>query len=482
MELRLFLPETLLLTISVLLLCLTLAPRETVKKVLYPFLVISSVTLVASCLAALRLSGDLFYSTYRVDGLSQGFKLLLSLAFLFTVFLSRSPVAIERSRQTEYYLFLSTSLLGMMMMTSAVDWLALYISMELSSYSLYLLAALRNDKKSAEGSVKYLILGAAGSGVFLWGVSLVVGLSGTTSLLGLSAHPALMTSPVFLLAMAFVSFAFLFKLSGFPMHFWAPDVYESAATPVVNFIATASKAAAVAILIRVFLLVPPTGDIAALLAALAFVSMTLGNCVALVQKDVKRLLAYSSIAQAGYLLIGLLTGSFEGLSSSFFYAIAYVLMNTAAFFVTVFVAKDESQDNPQLSHFDGLAERSPFLALILLLSLLSLAGIPPLVGFTGKWILFSAAMDQGHWFLVLWAVLNSVVSLFYYLTLVKHAYLEKPRSDRPITVPLPMKAFGLLLILAMVFLGIFPNPVIQFTQGAIAQVSAREALVQALPR
>jgi NADH-quinone oxidoreductase subunit N len=195
--------------------------------------------------------------------------------------------------------------------------------------------------------------------------------------------------------------------------------------------------------------------------------------VALLQTDVKRLLAYSSIAQAGYILVGLLAGSFEGYSSAFFYAFAYILMNAGAFLVTLMVAKSIGHDNPQISHFDGLAERAPFLSLLLLLSLLSLAGIPPLVGFTGKWILFSAAMDKGHWFLVLWGVLNSVVSLFYYLTLVKHAYLEKPKIGTPMAVPLYIKTLGLALFCAIILLGVFPNLFITFAQEAVASTILR---------
>jgi NADH-quinone oxidoreductase subunit N len=278
----------------------------------------------------------------------------------------------------------------------------------------------------------------------------------------------LAAQPAFTVGLLFSIFAFLFKLSGFPAHFWAPDVYESASTPVTSFIATASKAAAVAVLIRILSLTGLPGRMTMILGAAAFVSMTLGHCAALLQKDVKRLLAYSSIAQAGYLVVGLIAGSFEGYSSALFYAVAYVLMNTGAFFVVVSVARAENDDNPQIRHFDGLAERSPFLALILLLSLLSLAGIPPLVGFTGKWILFSAAVDRGHWFLVLWGVLNSVVSLFYYLTLVKHAYLEKPKVGGPMTLPLHWRVLGFVLLAAILLFGIFPNCLITFCQAAIA--------------
>ena len=427
-----------------------------------------AVTAVVS-FAALHSSGSLFSSSYRVDLLSQGFKAILSLSFIITILFSREIISIPKSKEPEYFFFITTAALGMMMLTSAVNILTLYVSLELSSYSLYLLSGLKQDRLSAEASVKYLIFGAATSGVFLWGFSLIAGLSGTLSLLEISQNAAaLAIQPAFLLGVAFVSFAFLFKLSGFPAHFWAPDVYENAATPAVAFIATASKGAAVAILIRVLMATGIAHPFVIVLGVIAFISMTLGNCVALVQQDVKRLLAYSSIAQAGYILVGLLSGSADGYSSSFFYALAYILMNSGAFLVTLMVAKSVAHDNPQISHFDGLAERSPFLALILLLSLLSLAGIPPLVGFTGKWILFSAAMNRGHWFLVLWGVLNSVVSLFYYLTLVKHAYLEKPKTASPLSVPLPIRLLGLALFFALVLLGVFPDTFITFAQQAIA--------------
>lgn len=469
MKIFLFLPETLLLILIVLLLCLTLVKKGPSPVRLNAWMVLAAATLVGVSLYSLNGSGALFYSTYRVDLLSGGFKFLLATAFLFTVLLSADSIAIPNRSQVEYYFFLSTATLGMMMLTSAMELLTLYISLELSSYSLYLLTALGGQKRNAEAGVKYFLFGAATSGVLLWGLSLLSGLAGTTSMAGIAARvPDLFGQPVFFLGLLFVSLAFLFKLSGFPAHFWAPDIYESAGTAVTHFIATASKGAAVAIFIRFLMLMGLTDAAVTLLGIFAFVSMTLGNCVALVQRDLKRLLAYSSIAQAGYILVGLLPGSFEGYSSAFFYAFAYVLMNTGAFLVMILVAKSIRHDNPQLEHLNGLAERSPFLALILLLSLLSMAGIPPLVGFTGKWILFSAAMNQGHWFLVLWGVLNSVVSLFYYLTLVRHAYLEKPSAPAaPLVLPWRVKALGLFLLCALVFLGLAPNALVVFTQKAI---------------
>lgn len=468
MNFSLFLPETVVLAGSLAVLVLTLANQNKVTGFLHPFMLALSFAILGACVYSAYSKGDLFYSTYKIDLLSQGFKCVLALAFLLTVLFSKKIISITENRQIEYFFFLLTALLGMMMIPSSSDILTLYLSLELSAYSLYLLSALRQDKKVAEASVKYLIFGAASSGIFLWGFSLVAGLAQTTSLVEISKNiPSLITQPAFSLGLVMASFSFLFKLSSFPVHFWAPDVYEISSSCVTNFIATASKAAAVAVLIRIFMWMGISSAFVTILGVLAFLSMTLGNCVALMQKDLKRLLAYSSIAQAGYILVGLLAGSAEGYSSSFFYAFAYVLMNSAAFLVVILTANSLQQDNPQISDLDGLAERSPFLALILLLSLLSLAGIPPLVGFTGKWILFSAAMDKGHWFLVLWGVLNSVVSLFYYLTLVKHAYLEKPKVAGPILIPLSIKITGFLLLAALVILGVFPNFFITFAQKAI---------------
>jgi NADH-quinone oxidoreductase subunit N len=423
------------------------------------------------CIWSFGASGSLFAGSYRIDLLSQSFKALVVLGLLFTVFISQTS-AIPAKRTPEYFTFLLSGALGMAMLPSSADLLTLYVSMELSSYSLYLLTAFRPDRRNAESSVKYLILGAAASGVFLWGTSLVTAFAGSASLETIALRaPEFMAEPAFFLGLIFMLFAFLFKLSAFPVHFWAPDAYETAATPVTAFIATASKAAAVSLLVRVMHAAGVSSGMQLILGIFAFLSMTLGNTVALMQKDVKRLLAYSSVAQAGYILVGLLAGSMEGYSSSLFYAFAYLLMNAGAFLVVWVVGRAAGRENPSLSDFNGLAERAPKLALLLLLSLLSLAGIPPLAGFTGKWILFAAAMQKGHWFLVLWGVLNSVVSLFYYLTLVKHAYLEKPSVPGELKVSAPVVALGLALAAAIVGLGLFPEPAITLAQKALTTAS-----------
>ncbi len=491
-NLFLFGPETILLGLIVAQLGVLLGPRGAAERWSGALTALGAVAAGAAAWATLNApAAGAFGGTYRIDALSQGYKMLFAAALLVTAIVSRrgarprlpdggqvpdggqAPLPADRAGET--HLFLATGTLGMMMMPCAADLLTLYISLELSSYSLYLLASLRRDRRDAEAGVKYLLFGAATSGFMLWGMSLLAGLAGTTSLVGIAdASGALAGQPVFLLALVLVSFAFLFKLSAFPLHFWAPDAYQIASTPAVLFIATASKAAAVAVLSRFFIWTGPIQPaLVSILGAVAFLSMTLGNAAALVQRSVKRLLAYSSVAQAGYILVGLLSGSLEGYSSAFFYAVAYAVMNAGALLVVLAVSPSARTDDPELRHFDGLAERSPFLALILLLSLLSLAGIPPLAGFTGKWVLFSAAMDKGHWFLVLWGVLNSVVSLYYYLTLVKHVYLEKAADPSPLVLSPSLKALGLAVFVLLVGLGVFPSPLIEFARSAVTTALIR---------
>lgn len=431
-------------------------------------LLLSGLAVGAGCLS-LGASGEFFTGTYRIDGLSQIFKLLVSLGLFATVILSERARADEPDARSESFLFLGSGALGMTLMVSAADLVTLYLSLELSSYSLYLLAALRTGRRNPEAALKYLIFGAASSGILLWGLSVIAGSAGTLSLPAIAASSAaLSTQPAFALGAALVVLAFLFKLSAFPMHFWAPDAYEAASTPVVHFIATASKAAGVGIFIRFLIWTGLSAPLALLLGVFSFASMTLGNTAALVQRDVKRLLAYSSVAQAGYLVLGLSSGSLDGHASAVFYAAAYLIMNAGAFLAVWHVASVCGKDNPSVEDFDGLAERAPFTALLLLVSLLSLAGIPPLAGFTGKWILFAAAMDRGLWFLVVWAVLNSVVSLFYYLTLVKHAYLKKPAVAGRLSLPPAAAVLGAAVFAALVLLGLFPDPLIRFAQAAVS--------------
>lgn len=447
----------------------------TLKKTPLPNGLLSRIALYLTLLTLLaswvtwRAHDTLFFNTYRVDLYSQSFKFILSIALFVIVLLSDKTLGISDEIRPEYFMFLSSASLGLMMLTSASELLTLYVSLELSSYSLYLLVALRNEKWNAEAGIKYLLLGAVASGLLLYGMSLVIGLAQSPLLADIAVKlPEISKEPAFLLGVLFILFSFFFKLSAFPFHFWAPDVYEASNTQITAFIASASKAAAAAVLIRLLLVLDPSLASLPALIGISVVSMTLGNVVALVQKDMKRLLAYSSIAQAGYIVVGLMGGKPDGFVAVMFYAFAYVVMNLAAFMVTIAVARDSHFDNPQVSSFNGLADRSPLLALVLLLSLLSLAGIPPLAGFTGKWLLFMAAMGKGHWFIVLLGVINSIISLFYYLIVVKHAYFEKSQKSAPFNVPFSMKLLSYAFIIALLTIGIFPTFFVEQAHLALA--------------
>jgi NADH-quinone oxidoreductase subunit N len=321
---------------------------------------------------------------------------------------------------------------------------------------LYVLAGfIVNDDKSTEAGFKYLLFGALTSTVMLYGFSLMYGFAGTTSLYALAERvqggQAAIAPLLGALLLALVGFGF--KVSAVPFHFWAPDVYEGAPTPVAGFLSTASKAAGFAVLMRV-LLAAFRGDLLpywiVIVAVLSVGSMTLGNALALAQKNIKRLLAYSSIAHAGYALIGVVAASQLGITSVVFYLAAYIVTNLAAFGVVATFWRISGSDD--LTAYYGLSRRSPGLALVMLVAFLSLAGMPPLGGFVGKVFVFAAAIDAGFVWLAVVGVLNSIVGLFYYLTVLKYVYLYPSEDSRPIAVTRPyaialvVLTFGILLI------------------------------------
>ncbi len=460
------LPEIFLCAGIASLLLLTLAPRgELLARYISA---LAGGAALAGCFLTLDASALRCGGTYEISLFSQTFKGFVSLALFATAFFSGLGQAVSGRKMVEFHLFLCTAALGMVMLASSVELLTFFVALELSSYSLYLLVMMKDYRWNSEAGMKYLIFGATVSGIFLFGASLLVGLTRSTGFAGLAEGlHAVSNSPVAWLGFFFVTGAFFFKLSLVPFHFWAPDAYEAAPTPATAFIATASKAAAVAVLLRWFSAFGVAPVLVPVFGVLAFLSMTVGNTVALVQRDTKRLLAYSSIAQAGYIMVGLLSATPDAYAAVLFYAAAYVLMNLGAFLVVLKVGHAEGTDNPSFDHFNGLADRSPLLALVLLVSVLSLAGIPPLIGFTGKWFLFAAAMKAGHGWLVLAGVVNSVISLFYYLTLVKHAYLLKS-DKKPYKLGWRLTTACIAMVLALVLLGTFPQPLLETAVAAFA--------------
>jgi NADH-quinone oxidoreductase subunit N len=362
----------------------------------------------------------------------------------------------------EYYALLVFSTLGMTLMASAADLIMLYLSIESTSIPLYVLAGfIKRDDKSTESGMKYFLFGALTSTVMLYGFSLLYGFAGETNLYRLAAvYQSGQLSPVVLVGAALlVLVGFGFKVAAVPFHFWTPDVYEGAPTPITAFVSTASKAAGFAVLLRVMLAVFPsiTTEWTGMLAGLATATMTLGNLLAIWQKNIKRLLAYSSIAHAGYAIIGVVALSQFGAASTVFYLAAYVVTNLTAFAVVILFAR--SAGSEEIADYAGLSRRAPGLALVLLVALLSLAGMPPLAGFVAKFYVFAAAVQSGWIWLAFVGVLNAIVGLYYYLTVLKVVYLY--RSDHEgeaIAVPRPYALALGVCVAAILVIGTLSAP------------------------
>lgn len=462
-----FSPELYFLIISIVFLGLSMAPYSGSQRNYFIALIVASIG-VGVCLAGVYLQGDLFSQTYRIDLFSQVFKVMLSMGLFLVVCLCSELNGIEEHRHPEFYFLLTICTLSMMMLVSAVHLLTIYLALELSSYSLYTLVFLRKGRnRGVEAGIKYFLIGASASAMMLFGFALLYGTIQATYIVEIiKILPGVINRPQVIIALILLLSGFFFKLAVFPFHFWAPDVYESAANQVTTYIATASKVAAIAILVRIIALTG-TGStyLIHIMATLSIVSMTLGNLAAVVQKDLKRLLAYSSIAHAGYVLIGILCMNQTGYASAVFYALSLMVMKFTCFLVVVKVAVDGR--NLDIKHLAGLHRRSPILAMALMVSLFGLAGIPPTIGFTGKLLIFTAAMEKGYFTLVLIAMINVIISLYYYLMVLKAAYLLEPDKALPdLRISLPIKILTGLLIFGMIAGGIFPNHLIKVARAA----------------
>jgi NADH-quinone oxidoreductase subunit N len=373
----------------------------------------------------------------------------------------------------EFYLLLLGSTLGMCLMASAADIIMLYLAIETTSIPMYVLAGfMKDEQKSTEAGFKYLLFGAMTSAIMLYGLSLIYGFTGTTNLYELVNGAASNPGMTFLMygALTLVLVGLAFKISAFPLHFWAPDVYEGAPTPIAGFLSTASKAAGFSILLRVLFVGFPTIQPywVYILAGVSIATMTIGNLLAIAQKNIKRLLAYSSIAHAGYAMIGLVAVSELGITSVIFYLVVYILTNLAAFgAVAVFEKTTGSSD---IASFAGLSRRSPGLALMMLVAFFSLAGMPPFGGFIIKFSVFAAAVEQGLIGLAVIGVLNSIIGLYYYLTVLKVVYLYRSEEEN---IPVPMSKPYLLgmtvLCLGIILMGIVFAPWFNLSRlGAVA--------------
>ena len=431
--------------------------------------------------------GPLLNGMLVFDDLAAFFKAAILLITLLTVLISIGYDATPHVG--EYFAMLFFACVGMLLLVGTEDLLTIYVSLELLSVSLYILTAFhRGILRSAEGAMKYFLFGALSSAFLYFGASYLYGLSGATRLssLGEFLNSALVAAPA-QQPLLFVSIIFLlvgigFKVAVVPFHLWAPDAYEGAPTPVSAFLSTGSKLASFFVLIKIVLLAlwplegtafhyEVTAGWVPLLAVLACLSMTLGNLVAMTQRNLKRLLAYSSIAHAGYILIGLVTATRLGIASVFYYLFIYAFTQIGAF--GVIAALSQAIGGDDLEDFSGIGKRTPLLSLLLVLFVLSLAGIPPLAGFFGKFYLFLSAVDRdpvhyGLLWLVGVGVLNSALSLYYYLKILKQMYLIEPKENSPLHVPGPVLTGLVLCAIAVVALGIFPSGLIRLFDGLLA--------------
>jgi len=408
------------------------------------------------------------------DAMGLFFTLTILGVALLTLLMATGYAEWEGTRNGEFYALLLLSTAGMLIMAKGTDLMTVFLGLETMSIPVYCLVGFhRNRMTSLEGALKYFLLGAFASGFFLYGIALIYFVTGTTKIAPLAARAGdlrLVADPVFLAGIALLLVGFGFKVSLAPFHMWTPDAYEGAPTLVTAFMGAAVKAAAFAALIRVALLAfpaiaPATANV---LWVLAVLTMTVGNFSALLQDNVKRMLAYSSIAHAGYILVGLVAAGVAGGQASLFYLLVYAFMNLGAFGVLMLVAQRED-DGYDIRHFAGVGFRYPVLGALLSLFLISLAGIPPTAGFVGKFYLFSAAVKSGYVGLAVIGVLNSAVSVYYYLRLVVYMYMVPAEGEIPVPRP-PRTAFSLALCAsaaAVVLLGVAPRGLLEFAERSI---------------
>ncbi|MBP7793126.1 MAG: NADH-quinone oxidoreductase subunit N [Candidatus Goldbacteria bacterium] len=413
--------------------------------------------------------GQAFYGAFVYDGVSWFAKIIFLSGALLTGLLSVSTIKLKEKYYGAYYMILGASTLGMMFMASSKELITLYLGLELTTISLYALSAIyKNDSNSLEAGIKYLLLGAISSGLLLYGISLVYGITRTTYLDEIIFYISQNEiNPAFVMGVIFIILGASFKLSAVPLHVWTPDVYQGSPTAITGFISVASKSAGFVFVLRLlsYMFLNLNYVWVPILSVIAFLTMTIGNLIAIPQKNIKRLLAYSTISQAGYMLVGLVGASVIGISSVLFYLFIYTFTNIAAFAVVAGVEKYTG--SCEISEYTSLSQRNPLLALTFLLSLLSLAGIPPLAGFVGKFYLFYAAMQRGYLWLVILAALNSTLSLYYYLMVLKQMYIRNEKAEmEKIKLPFNVVLVLVICIAAIIIFGIMPTDIIDLTIDA----------------
>lgn len=458
------------IAMTILALVLLMAELFVKNKKILAFSSILGVGVVAATL--IGSSGTTFGGMFISDGYSTFFKIIFFINAILSVLISVKYIVIEKINFGEYYSLILFSTLGMMIMASAADLIVLYLGLELMALSTYILAGfIRYDIRSNEAALKYFLLGAFSSAFLLYGISMIYGLTGTTDLKAISLYiieKGLTGNPSLLLSVILFAVAFGFKIAAVPFHMWAPDVYEGAPTSITAFMSVGPKAAGFAALGRVFMIAFGAVQIewSAILIPLSILSMAVGNIVAIAQSNIKRMLAYSSIAHAGYALLGIIVANNEGLAGMMTYLMIYALMNIGAFAIVILL-RTEDFKGENITDYEGLAKTHPLIAAIMLIFMFSLTGIPPTAGFIGKLYVFMSAINAGYTWLVVVAVIFSVISAYFYLRIVMYMYMKDPKLEVSISTSPSMNLALVLTTVGVIVLGVYPSLLLDFARAAI---------------
>jgi NADH-quinone oxidoreductase subunit N len=465
-------PELILICVALILILLDLVTRK--KVIVASAGIIGALLSLYVTFSIYALTGvqSAFGGMFILDGYSIFFKLIFYLTLIFTICISLKYMEIEGASFGEYYSLLLLATSGMMIIASASDLIVLYLGLELMALSTYILVGIiRHSIKSNEAAIKYFLLGGFSSAFLLYGISMIYGLTGTTEIETIAAYigeRGFAENQILLFSVVLFVVAFGFKIAAVPFHMWAPDAYEGAPTSITAFMSVGPKAAGFAALGRVFMIAFSSMQVewSTILIPLAVLSMIFGNVIAIAQTNIKRMLAYSSIAHAGYALLGVIAGTEEGLSSMMSYMFIYAFMNIGAFAVVIML-RSEGLRGEDISDYEGLAKSHPLPSALMLIFMFSLTGIPPTAGFIGKFYVFMEAIKAGYVSLVIIAVIFSVVSAFFYLRVVMFMYMKEPKEGVALATSAPMGFVLVVTALTTIILGVFPSYLLNFARFSI---------------
>lgn len=467
-------PEVILSVAAMVLLLISVFVKSEQKGYLALLSLISVAITLAVTVSGWGHPAGGFNGSVLQDNFAIFFKVVFLIATGMALLITDQYLIKMNCNQGEIYPLILLSTTGMMLMASATDLMTIFLGLELMSISLYVLAGFnRENSRSNEAGLKYFLLGSFSTGFLLYGMALVYGATGTTRISKIAEFIAqngiLLNSSWLIIGMLLIGTGFAFKVAAVPFHMWTPDVYDGAPTPMTAYMSVGPKAAGFAAFIRVLMVAFPDlkGDWTSVLWTLAVLTMTIGNITAIYQTNIKRMLAYSSIAHAGYILVGFTAANAVGISGIMFYMLSYAFMNIGAFAILILAGKD-GDERSTLDDFTGFGLRKPMLGLVFSIFLFSLAGIPPAAGFVGKFYLFSGAIQAGYIWLAIIGVLNSAASLYYYLRVMVYMYMKKPTEDFEWCTVTPTTAICLAVgVAGVLVLGVVPGYILQIAQKAL---------------